>query len=224
MTIAEQVAAFLREQKPAAFCDECIRERLKLNRVQQVQRSTSVGAASGGFIRVAGVCSNCRKNLTVTNVARLPMKWRFWSAVGAVSAALGLYVYLYPWIQIERDFFYNPKDPFSASFYVQNDGFIPLTKISALCNSSYQLRPSINITDNITHTHEGVLNRLGHGERQSISCDSISRYVTTPSHLDKGTKLAVIVLYRFLGFPRNQTFHFTLGSDATGQYHWRYSP
>jgi hypothetical protein len=67
MTVAQQVSAFLNAKKPAVFCDECITTSLSLQRHQQAQQVTSAGAASGGFTRVRGTCSNCRKNVIVTH-------------------------------------------------------------------------------------------------------------------------------------------------------------
>jgi len=67
MTVPHRVSAFLTSEKPAAFCDECITISLGLQRHQQAQQATSAGAASGGFTRKLGTCSNCQKNVIVTH-------------------------------------------------------------------------------------------------------------------------------------------------------------
>jgi hypothetical protein len=41
MTVPERVAEFLIEQRPAKFCDECIKKALNLQRHQQAQQATS---------------------------------------------------------------------------------------------------------------------------------------------------------------------------------------
>jgi hypothetical protein len=65
-TVAEKVAAFLRERKPNSYCDECIRNAFSLKRHQQAQQVTSAGAAAGGFVREDGICAGCQKDRTVT--------------------------------------------------------------------------------------------------------------------------------------------------------------
>ena len=67
MTVPQQVSAFLNGKKPAPFCDECITTSLGLQRHQQAQQATSAGAASGGFTRERGTCSQCHKNVIVTH-------------------------------------------------------------------------------------------------------------------------------------------------------------
>jgi hypothetical protein len=37
MTVPERVVAFLAKNRPAAFCDDCIAEQLKLTKRQEVQ-------------------------------------------------------------------------------------------------------------------------------------------------------------------------------------------
>jgi hypothetical protein len=65
-TVPERVSSFLNAKKPAAFCDHCIKSLLGLKRHQQAQQAATGGAASGGFTREAGTCSNCKKNVIVT--------------------------------------------------------------------------------------------------------------------------------------------------------------
>lgn len=67
MTVPQRVAAFLKSKAPAAFCDECITTLLELKRHQQAQQATSGLAASGGFTRRPGTCSNCHKEVLVTD-------------------------------------------------------------------------------------------------------------------------------------------------------------
>jgi hypothetical protein len=66
LTVPQRVAAFLKSKAPAAFCDECIANSIGLQRHQQAQQATLAGAASGGFTRERGTCSNCHKNVMVT--------------------------------------------------------------------------------------------------------------------------------------------------------------
>ena len=67
MTVPQQVATFLKTQSPSPYCDECIYKLLNLKRHQQAQQATSGGAASGGFTRSPGTCTNCHRQVTVTH-------------------------------------------------------------------------------------------------------------------------------------------------------------
>ncbi len=67
LTVPEKVAQFLQANRPSAYCDTCIQKALNLKRHQQAQQAASGGAASGGFIRGAGTCSVCGKNVEVTH-------------------------------------------------------------------------------------------------------------------------------------------------------------
>lgn len=61
MTIAEQVAEFLRQRKTNAYCDDCLCEQLKLSRRQQAFRVTSALGVTSDFRRDDGECSCCHE-------------------------------------------------------------------------------------------------------------------------------------------------------------------
>lgn len=65
MIVPERVADFLRQNKPHAYCDDCLLVLLKLARRQQVQQVTSSLGASDVFIREQGRCSHCDKEKLV---------------------------------------------------------------------------------------------------------------------------------------------------------------
>jgi hypothetical protein len=56
MSIPEQVADFLRRNKPHSYCDDCLKELLDLARRQEVQQATKPLGASGAFTRQQGRC------------------------------------------------------------------------------------------------------------------------------------------------------------------------
>jgi hypothetical protein len=51
MTIADQVKSFLRGRSGTPYCDDCIKDKLKLHRRQQVQSVTSAIGGTTNFIR-----------------------------------------------------------------------------------------------------------------------------------------------------------------------------
>ena len=57
--IAERVNAFLTEQAPLSFCDDCIAQRLELSRRQQAHRVTSALGTTTNFRREDGMCDCC---------------------------------------------------------------------------------------------------------------------------------------------------------------------
>ena len=71
MTIAEQVAHFLHQRKPKAYCDDCLCEELKLSRRQQAFRVTSALGVTSDFRRDDGECFRCHESpRKVTQAAR----------------------------------------------------------------------------------------------------------------------------------------------------------
>jgi hypothetical protein len=57
-TVADNVTAYLRANKPKAYCDDCIAKAVKAKRRQQAQQAT--GALEGaGFQRTVRRCDGC---------------------------------------------------------------------------------------------------------------------------------------------------------------------
>jgi hypothetical protein len=70
MDVAEQVNKFLTDNRPSAFCDDCIADKLQLSRRQQAFRVTSaLGTPGTSFVRQQGTCSSCGEERKVTNRA-----------------------------------------------------------------------------------------------------------------------------------------------------------
>ena len=61
MTVPERVEQFVRENRPARYCDDCLADRLKLRRRQQAQQATATLGAVPSFLRESGTCSVCLK-------------------------------------------------------------------------------------------------------------------------------------------------------------------
>jgi hypothetical protein len=69
LTIAQRVVAFLRENAPAAFCDDCIADRLGFSQRQQANRVTGTLALTARFRREIGACSLCSQTKKVIRYA-----------------------------------------------------------------------------------------------------------------------------------------------------------
>jgi predicted RNase H-like HicB family nuclease len=55
-TVPERIADFLRQNKPHAYCDDCLQTLLELAQRQQSQQATKPLGASGAFVREHGRC------------------------------------------------------------------------------------------------------------------------------------------------------------------------
>jgi hypothetical protein len=71
MTIAQDVATWLRQRAPAAFCDDCIAKELSLSQRQQANRVTNALGTTREFPRETGTCSGCNAEKIVTRAVRL---------------------------------------------------------------------------------------------------------------------------------------------------------
>ena len=61
MKVPERVAQFLKGKRPARYCDDCLADRLQLERRQQAQQATAALGAASSFLRESGTCSVCFK-------------------------------------------------------------------------------------------------------------------------------------------------------------------
>lgn len=59
MTIAESVDGFLRHHARSAYCDDCLKDSLRLKRRQQAQRVTEPLGLTQEFVRENGLCAGC---------------------------------------------------------------------------------------------------------------------------------------------------------------------
>ena len=62
MTEAEQIVAFLQQNRPKRYCDDCIADELKLKRRQRSQRVTIALALTSDYQRQPGTCFVCRND------------------------------------------------------------------------------------------------------------------------------------------------------------------
>ena len=65
MEVPERVAQFVRDHRPAPWCDDCLKHQLGLARRQQAQQATKPLGTCPGFRREKRTCSECRKTKQV---------------------------------------------------------------------------------------------------------------------------------------------------------------
>jgi hypothetical protein len=160
---------------------------------------------------------------------------KFWTMVGGASGIVTLLA-LYPWFSIDPNYAVQANDPFTESFKVVYDGYIPLPNVKAFCASSFVPGTGAHMEDNITEGREPTEHHEGdvdfaswmfHGGHLSVTCESPAPYfpgLVGPERFKNGSKLKVHVEYRILGIPWGTTSSFVLRSDSSGQYHWEYVP
>lgn len=69
MSIPEDVTTFLRKNSGRAYCDDCLKDNLKLKRRQQAQRVTGAISHTKEFVRGKNACADCRGYKLVTKAA-----------------------------------------------------------------------------------------------------------------------------------------------------------
>jgi len=65
-TVVERIAQFLRASKGRGFCDNCLRLRVRLARLEEAQHAATQLAAEEGFLRAEAHCSGCGGMKTIT--------------------------------------------------------------------------------------------------------------------------------------------------------------
>jgi hypothetical protein len=67
MSVQQDIARYLRTNRPKPFCDDCVKNNLGLARRQQAQATTASLAQSNDFTRGSGICSDCGEEKLVAN-------------------------------------------------------------------------------------------------------------------------------------------------------------
>jgi len=127
-----------------------------------------------------------------------------------------VFVASYPWLSIEEDFSFRSGNPYSTSFLLANESWLPVTHLSVFCTLTNQ--------HDVAHfQHRDFDTYLLYKERSTVPCFSdISR---APGILRQNSTLTVELSYGFLGARRThrtQTFRFLSVQSLDGSYHWIY--
>jgi hypothetical protein len=133
---------------------------------------------------------------------------------------------LYPWLSISEDHSYNQTNPFDTQFSVTNEGFIPATHLTAICDSAFAWQnlddPAKNFPLHTTATYAEFSSILHYKGKYSLPCN---RNVVTNGHpLTADSFLNITITYKLLAIlPRSQVFHFRTIRWWNGTYHWLYN-
>lgn len=155
--------------------------------------------------------------LQLSTVWKKIPKW-LWGGLVSLSVIIAL-VQGYPWISLQEGALLNPSNLYSELFTITNQGYIPLTELSAAC--------VVNYDDPHTHfSNSGArfgnfARYLGHGSTVTIPCFMTIGARSVPS----GARLDVIVGYAFSHLNldilrRDQSFHFQVITGTDGSQHW----
>lgn len=146
------------------------------------------------------------------------VSWYTYLALLALLAIVAIFfVASYPWLSIEEDFSFRAGNPYSTSFLLTNEGWIPITHLSVLCTVT------LNQHEETHFLHRDVDPYLSYKERSTVPCfGDISGH---PGMVEQKSRLKVELSYGFLGASRThrtQTFSFLSVQSLDGSYHWIY--
>jgi hypothetical protein len=98
---------------------------------------------------------------------------RIWGAVSVIAVLLA-YAFLLPDISIEKDFDRDPTNPYSQSFYIQNNGWLNATNIKIRCkaDTNFSNGPFNGSVFNVD-LNSPVIPLIGFRERHSLPCDQM---------------------------------------------------
>lgn len=157
-------------------------------------------------------------------------KWA-WTTLSAIALLVGLFA-LYPSLSINEDYSFDNIFPYNSSFSITNEGFWPISDLSAVCSAEFTMRPwpardgSTNESQMHLRTtddaHKDFTKLLKYKQRVTLPCN---HNVVANGHLiDPGATLNIIVTYRFYGtgIRRSQIFNLRTVAGWNGQSFWQY--
>jgi hypothetical protein len=150
------------------------------------------------------------------------------SGLGSLAVLVTL-LQAYPWLSIEDGQRLDSRNELSQMFMVVNDGYMPLTKLDAICDPHFKATSSVGGSISISDSpaiFKGFAENLGHDGHVTIPCFRIFQ-MGSNYQMSEGTTLNVAITYAFWGlnYPylrRSQVFQFrsVRGRDGTSQ--WQY--
>ncbi len=156
-----------------------------------------------------------------------------WAAFGAILSVVVGILSLYPALSINEDYSFDTMFPYNSSFSITNEGFWPISDLSATCSADFVMRPwpsplhpndksSMNLQTR-DDEYKDFAKKLIYKGRVTLPCNH--NVVANGHYIDPGAKLNVIVTYRFLGthIRRHQTFNFRTVRGWNGQSYWQYN-
>lgn len=138
----------------------------------------------------------------------------------------------YPWLSVEKDELLDIRNPYSALFYVVNDGYWPVSDLDAECVPTFAL--SSNLLLNNSFNFIRFTDYLLHSGRASIPCfrvisndPSFKAFLHSSDQSINPGNLTITISYSFYPFSwrklrRHQSFYFHPIRDAKGGVQWLY--
>jgi len=170
-----------------------------------------------------------QRNLSRDRVMPIVPEAKWWKGplvkVGAalgVGASLIAYLPVRPHMVIQKDFVEDQTNPYSESFYIENEGWLSASSVRTTCkaDTGFSGGPLSGSVFNVDAAGP-ALATLAHGKRASLPCDQLF----SGHNLGfEGSKLSVQIAYdiSITPFSRSQVFEFTSVRGYDGRYEWRY--
>jgi hypothetical protein len=156
----------------------------------------------------------------------MSLLWKGGKFVGSGLAFLVTVVTLYPRVTITVAGPSDDKAPLSALFTVSNDGYLPATKVSAMCTSARLSvgRPLAEDGQQMALGPGWNVSELSPGEKMGIP---LSNCFIVPTESLTDASIGLLVTYRpyFLPFwERHTTSVFQVRNIGAGHFYWYSSP
>ena len=126
----------------------------------------------------------------------------------------------YPWLSIEEGWMLDPHNPLSEMFRVVNGGYLPVTNLDAICETTFTNANHISFYDN-RFRFDNFADYLAHDGSATIPC---FRGINSRP-METGTTLDITINYslyhiNFSLLRRSQKFRFRSVTDKAGSHHW----
>lgn len=163
-----------------------------------------------------------------------PLWRRIPSSLWAVIVVATLVITLLegvPWLSVEENELLDQNNPYSALFFVENDGYAPISDLDAICEANLTTEAPQFITNNVFQ-FDHFADYIAHSGRATIPCfHAIGRtgrvFIGTNSRVMRGD-LKITISYSFYPVSwhrlrRHQSFRFKAVADKNGSLHWTFA-
>src|SRR5579863_3377175 len=100
-------------------------------------------------------------------LARRVPRW-VWGLIGLAALVITLLQGM-PWLSVEENASLDPSNPYSALFYVVNDGYVPVSNLDANCAISYTAKSGGGL-HSVVLAFDRFADYLSHSAKVTIPC------------------------------------------------------
>jgi|SRR6185312_10480314 len=159
-----------------------------------------------------------------------PVKLHFWQKIPRwiYASLVGFSLLIavlqsYPWLTVHEGTALDPQNPYTILWDVENDGYIPITNLTADCIPGALRVPSAHAGMGGMTLSFGFADYLGHSGSATVPCFRI--FDNHGANVTPGQTFTVRIEYAFLylNLPklrRSQTFVFESMRLRNGPYRW----